>query len=88
MEFEPEKFNYIKCFNLIIIYFKLYSKIVFNFFLYLVKYNVWFSIYLDSSIGMILCQWLDLELDQGKVQRQKKYILVGFTCVFYTTFLE
>ena len=35
---------------------------------------------------MILCQWLDLELDQGKVQRQKKYILVGFTCVFLYNF--
>ena len=35
---------------------------------------------------MILCQWLDLELQQSKVQRQKKYILVGFTCVFIKLF--
>ena len=36
---------------------------------------------------MILCQWLDLELDQGKVQRQKKYIYTkGFTCVFIQLF--
>ena len=36
---------------------------------------------------MILCQWLDSELDQGKVQRQKKYIYTkGFTCVFIQLF--
>ena len=55
--------------------------------MYLVKYNVWFSIYLDSSIGMILCQWLDLELDQGKVQRQKKIYTSRFhLCVFIQLF--
>ena len=53
--------------------------------MYLVKYNVWFSIYLDSSIGMILCQWLDLELDQCATTK-KIYTSRFHLCVFIQLF--